>query len=158
MMAHIFNITIGQTFSGGFIDFILFGVLQGNAKTNWVMVPVIGSVWFALYYFSFTFIIKRKNLKTPGREDDDSAIIENIAGSERTEKIIEGLGGRNNIKDIDCCATRLRISVINNESVNETLLKATGARAVIIKGNGIQVVYGPQVTIIKTEIEEAIGC
>ncbi len=158
MMAHIFNITIGQTFSGGFIDFILFGVLQGNAKTNWVMVPVIGSVWFALYYFTFSFLIKRKNLTTPGREDDDSAIIENIAGSERTEKIIEGLGGRDNIKDVDCCATRLRISVIKGENVNEALLKMTGARAVIIKGNGIQIVYGPQVTIIKTEVEEAVGC
>lgn len=157
MMAHIFNITIGQTFSGGFIDFILFGVLQGNAKTNWMMVPVIGCAWFALYYFSFTYIIRWKNLKTPGREDEEEALIEELVGSDRTEKIIEGLGGRQNIKDIDCCATRLRISVIDPLKVNENTLKTTGSRAVIIKGAGIQIVYGPQVTIIKTEIEEAVG-
>lgn len=158
MMAHIFNITIGQTFSGGFIDFILFGVLQGNAKTNWMMVPVIGSVWFVLYYCSFTYLIKLKDLKTPGREDENEAVINHVVGTERTNKIIEGLGGRENIKDIDCCATRLRISVLDADKVDESILKATGSRAVIIKGCGIQIVYGPQVTIIKTEIEEAVGC
>ena len=75
MMAHIFQITIGQTFSGGLIDFILFGILQGNAKTNWIYVPIIGAVWFSLYYFSFKFLIEKFDLKTPGRAEDTDKIL-----------------------------------------------------------------------------------
>ncbi|GIP24462.1 glucose-specific PTS transporter subunit IIBC [Paenibacillus sp. J22TS3] len=161
MMAHIFQITIGQTFSGGLIDFILFGVLQGNAKTNWVLVPVIGAVWFCLYYFTFRFLIVKFDLKTPGREDESTAAdapAEGGAGSgSRAEDILAALGGKENIKDLDCCATRLRVSVNDPELVKQPELKNTGARAVIVKGSGVQVIYGPQVTVIKNEIEEYLG-
>ncbi|MFQ1999558.1 PTS transporter subunit EIIC [Aeromonas veronii] len=156
MLAHMLHITIGQTFSGGFIDFVLFGVLQGQAKTNWMLVPLVGIPWFCLYYISFRFMIQRFKFKTPGREDQQEETTDAV-GAERAKAIVIGLGGATNIKDVDCCATRLRVSVHNGESVSEGLLKQTGALAVITKGNGIQVIYGPHVTIIKNEIEELLG-
>ncbi len=158
MMAHIFQITIGQTFSGGFIDFILFGILQGNDKTNWLIVPLIGIPWFFVYYFLFTFLIKKFNFKTPGREDEDLAPATTMDNSsERAQTIITALGGSDNLTNVDCCATRLRISVNDPEKVDEALLKETGAKGVIVKGKGVQVVYGPHVTIIKNEITEIVG-
>ncbi|MBY6273983.1 MAG: PTS glucose transporter subunit IIB [Caldibacillus debilis] len=156
MMAHIFQITIGQTFSGGFIDFILFGILQGNDKTNWMFVPLIGIPWFFVYYFLFTFFIKKFDLKTPGREDDEETTV--ITGSaERAQRIIDALGGKENLVNVDCCATRLRVTVNDPGAVNEELLKKTGAKGVLMKGKGIQIIYGPQVTIIKNEISEIVG-
>lgn len=155
MLAHIFEITIGQTFSGGFIDFLLFGILQGNDKTNWIMVPIIGVPWFFLYYFTFKFAINRFNLKTPGREDEE--LEEYTNKTERAENIITGLGGQKNIKDIDNCATRLRVSVLDSELVDKDNLKRTGAKGVVISGNGVQVVYGPEVSTIKNEVEESLG-
>ncbi|CAH8705998.1 glucose-specific PTS transporter subunit IIBC [Paenibacillus thiaminolyticus] len=166
MLAHIFQITIGQTFSGGLIDFILFGMLQGQAKTNWLMVPVIGAVWFCLYYFTFRFLIVKFNLRTPGREeeaeggaakDGEASAGAASAGEARAQAVLQALGGQDNIKDLDCCATRLRVSVFQVDGVQEDKLKETGAKAVIVKGNGVQVIYGPQVTIIKNEIEEYMG-
>jgi PTS system maltose and glucose-specific IIC component len=157
MVAHILHITIGQTFSGGFIDFILFGVLQGNDKTNWLLVPVVGIVWFFLYYFSFSFFIKKFNLKTPGREEEGEATTTLTNKSERAQVIIGALGGVENLENVDCCATRLRVTVKNEKNVNEDVLKKTGAKGVLSNGKGIQVIYGPDVTIIKNEIEEIVG-
>lgn len=157
MLAHIFQITIGQTFSGGFIDFILFGILQGNAKTNWVIVPIIGVIWFFVYYFSFKFLIQKFNFKTPGREEVGETVVNITNKSERAETIIQGLGGKDNLQDVDCCATRLRVTVNNVDLVDDELLKKTGARGIVKKGKGVQVIYGPQVTIIKNEIEEIVG-
>jgi PTS system maltose and glucose-specific IIC component len=156
MMAHIFEITIGQTFSGGFIDFILFGVLQGNDKTNWMLVPVIGAFWFLLYYVTFRFLITKFNFMTPGRSDETVKTAD-IAASDRSTAIIAALGGDGNIETVDCCATRLRVTVNDNQHVREDLLKKTGAHGVVQKGNGIQVIYGPSVTIIKNEVQEALG-
>lgn len=153
MMADIFSITIGQTFSGGFIDFILFGILQGMDKTNWIYVIVVGIPWFFLYYFSFKFLIKRKNFKVLGREDDEKAAKQVIA-TDRAKTIVDGLGGAANIDIVDCCATRLRVTVKDHLVINDELIKQTGSKGIVKKGNGIQVIYGPQVTIIKNEIEE----
>ncbi|WP_412890101.1 maltose/glucose-specific PTS transporter subunit IIC [Bacillus sp. 1P06AnD] len=158
MMAHIFHITIGQTFSGGFIDYILFGVLQGNAKTNFIWVPLIGIVWFALYYVTFRMLIVKFNFKTPGREEEQLGGNEiTVSASERAGTITKGLGGVANIADVDCCATRLRVTVLDHQLVDEDILRSTGAKGVIQKGNGIQVIYGPHVTIIKNEVEELMG-
>ncbi|PNZ26488.1 PTS glucose transporter subunit IIB [Staphylococcus rostri] len=154
MMADIFNITVGQTFSGGFIDFILFGVLQGQAKTNYLWIIPIGLVWFALYYVIFRFLITKFNFKTPGREDE--AAVETVAKSERAQMIIEGLGGADNIEVVDCCATRLRVTLKDGALVDENKIKATESRGIIQKGNGVQIVYGPHVTAIKNEVEEAL--
>lgn len=155
MMAHIFQITIGQTFSGGFIDFILFGVLQGEAKTHWVYVLLIGIPWSFLYYFTFSFLIKKFNFKTPGREEKLEATTQTKGNqSERAVSIIVALGGMDNLEDVDCCATRLRVTVKDEHLVNEEALKETGSKGLIHKGKGVQVIYGPQVTVIKNEIEE----
>jgi PTS system maltose and glucose-specific IIC component len=156
MLAHMLHITIGQTFSGGFIDFILFGILQGEAKTHWMYVPLVGVPWFFLYYFTFRFMINRFDFATPGREKE-SVVETTLPQSERAQAIIKGLGGKENLEEVDCCATRLRVTVKQGSKVNEAALKATGARGVILRGNGVQVIYGPHVTIIKNEVEEILS-
>ncbi|EOU9539208.1 PTS transporter subunit EIIC [Cronobacter dublinensis] len=156
MLAHLLHITIGQTFSGGFIDFILFGVLQGEAKTHWLRVPLVGVPWFFLYYFTFRYLITRFDFATPGRGKETQAAVQ-MDASERAQAIVDGLGGRDNLQDVDCCATRLRVTVNDGRKVNEAALTATGARGVILRGNGVQVIYGPHVTIIKNEVEELLS-
>ena len=117
MVAHIFNIAVGLTFSGGLFDFIVFGVLQGNSKTSWVLLIPIGIIYFMLYYFSFKYLIKKFDLKTPGREIDNMklSIFKNPKASHRkllnkgieidkqSQLIVRGLGGRDNFTDLDCC-------------------------------------------------------
>ncbi|MBB6054930.1 PTS transporter subunit EIIC [Tolumonas osonensis] len=162
MLCHIFNVGVGQTFSGSLIDFILFGVLQGEHKTSWLNAIFIGLPLFPLYYFAFSGLIKKFQYKTPGREDnvDDVKLYTRKDVEERNNSkeaisasIIDALGGRNNISDLDCCATRLRITVSNSSLVNEQSLKETGAKGVIVKGNGVQVIYGPHVSNIKSRLE-----
>jgi len=160
MIAHILQITIGQTFSGGFIDFILFGILQGADKTNWVLVPLVGVPWFFLYYFSFKYLIIKFDFKTLGREDAEDLAVESAVPADHAEKsglIIKGLGGLANIIELDCCATRLRVTVKDSSKVSEALLKESGARGVLQSGKGVQIIYGPQVTIIKNELEEILN-
>lgn len=168
MLMHLFNVGVGMTFSGGLIDMSLFGILQGNDKTNWIMIVVVGIVYFIVYYFLFTFLIKKLNLKTPGREDDNeetklytradvNAKNEgSVAPSNDSVSalIAQGLGGLNNISDVDCCATRLRCTVHDAGKVEEAILKASGAAGVIIKGNGVQIIYGPRVSVIKSNFED----
>ncbi|MBY8908698.1 maltose/glucose-specific PTS transporter subunit IIC [Salinicoccus roseus] len=155
MMADIFSITIGQTFSGGFIDYILFGVLQGNEKTNFLYVIPIGIVWFLLYYVTFRFMIQKMKLKTPGREEEDMTQVVNA--SERTLVLAKGLGGAENISELDNCATRLRVTLNDMDQVDEKAIKSTGSTGIVKKGNGIQVVYGPQVSNIKNDLEEYLN-
>ena len=149
MIAHILNIAVGLTFSGGLLDFFLFGILQGNEKTSWMLVIPVGIVYFLLYYFIFSFLIKKFDFKTPGREDDDT--------EELSQTISRGLGGKANISDVDCCATRLRITVIDPDKVNDALLKSTGASGVVHKGQGVQIIYGPRVTVIKSDLEDYLA-
>lgn len=203
MIAHMLNIAVGLTFSGGLLDLFLFGMLQGNDKTDWIKIIPVGILYFFLYYFIFRFMIKKMNLKTPGREEDDEDTklytkadvnagkegkkgIEtdgvnqiNDAGKNKgqTDKaygtgnrknnaensdsvsrlIVKGLGGKNNISDVDCCATRLRCTVYDMAKVDEKQLKSSGASGVIRKGQGVQVIYGPQVTVIKSNLEDYIA-
>ncbi len=172
MLMHIFNVGVGMTFSGGIIDLTLFGILQGNAKTHWIWIPIVGAVYFVVYYFTFYLMITKMNLKTPGREDegeetklftradfkaktgvgpDGSAPAGGISDPV-SALILKGLGGKGNLSDVDCCATRLRVTVLNADKVNDALLKQSGASGVIHKGNGVQVVYGPQVAVIKSNL------
>ena len=176
MIAHVLNIAVGLTFSGGILDLFIFGILQGNAKTSWMRILPVGIIYFLLYYFIFSFLIKKYDFKTPGREDDDEETklytkadvnARNTANSRQSETdgkqggtddeksaaIARGLGGKKNITSVDCCATRLRCSIENPELVDEKLLKATGAVGVVKRGQGIQVIYGPQVTVIKSNLE-----
>lgn len=172
MIAHMLNIAVGLTFSGGFLDFFLFGILQGNEKTSWIRVIPVGIVYFFLYYFIFKFMIRKFDFKTPGREEDDAetklytkadvnarkaaAGQEQISAGEDSvsEAITRGLGGKKNISDVDCCATRLRCTVHDAARINDSILKATGASGVVHKGNGVQVIYGPNVTVIKSNLED----
>ncbi|WP_053363384.1 maltose/glucose-specific PTS transporter subunit IIC [Bacillus sp. FJAT-27251] len=154
MMADIFNITVGQTFSGGFIDFILFGILQGVDKTNWPYVLLVGIPWFFLYYFTFRYLIRKKNFKVIGREDKEESTGQQVSATDRAKTIVEGLGGRENIEVVDCCATRLRVTIKDEHQVKEDILKQTGSKGIVKKGTGVQIIYGPQVTIVKNEVEE----
>lgn len=171
MLMHVFKVGVGMTFSGGLIDMFLFGIMQGNAKTNWIWIVIVGVVYFIVYYLLFSFLINKLDLKTPGRDDSDEvklyrrsdveakkkgeAKADNVNSSdELSEMICKGLGGKKNISDVDCCATRLRCTVYKAELVNDSLLKNTGASGVVHKGNGVQIIYGPRVTVIKSNFED----
>lgn len=172
MLMHIFNVGVGMTFSGGAIDLTLFGILQGNQKTNWIWIVIIGLIYAVVYYFVFYFMITKMNLATPGREADDiepKLYRRSDVDAAKSEKnsaggavdmisalILKGLGGKDNLSDVDCCATRLRITVIDIEKVTDSLLKESGASGVIHKGNGVQVIYGPRVSVVKSNLEAFI--
>ncbi len=169
MLMHLLGVAVGMTFSGGLIDLTLFGILQGNAKTNWVMIPVVGVFYFIVYFLLFRFLIRWRNYLTPGREPEGDVKLYTRADynkkkEQKEEKtahavsrlILDGLGGRENIATLDCCATRLRVTVKDPTLVSDTRLRESGASGVIRKGSGVQVVYGPQVTVIKSELEDYI--
>ncbi|MGN1304367.1 MAG: glucose PTS transporter subunit IIA [Oscillospiraceae bacterium] len=171
MLMHILNVGVGTTFSGGVIDLTLFGILQGNEKTHWIWIVLVGLVYAVVYYFVFYFMIKKFDLQTPGREPDDvepKLYRRNDLESAKNEKssggndvvsalILKGLGGKENLSDVDCCATRLRVTVKDQNLVKDRLLKESGASGVIHKGDGVQVVYGPQVSVIKSNLEDFIS-
>ena len=171
MLMHIFNVGVGMTFSGGLIDLTLFGALQGNAKTHWIWIVLVGIVYFVLYYVTFHFMIVKMDLKTPGREADDEetklftrsdfkaktgvgpdGASQASSSDPVSAMILRGLGGLANVSDVDCCATRLRVTVTDPDKISDALLRQSGASGVIHKGNGVQVVYGPQVAVIKSNL------
>lgn len=168
MLMHIFRVGVGMTFSGGLIDLTLFGILQGNEKTNWIWIVIIGLLYAVVYYAVFSLMITKLNLKTPGREAEDQEVKlytrkdlnekkARAAGDSKRDGvsalIVKGLGGKSNLSDVDCCATRLRITVHNPDAVSDELLKQSGASGVVRKGNGVQVIYGPQVSVIRSNLE-----
>ena len=173
MLMHIFKVGVGMTFSGGLIDLTLFGILPGNGKTNWIWVPIVGIFYFIVYYFLFYFLIKARNYTTPGRETVGETKLytradynEKKSGGTKDsdsraaglpQRITEGLGGRDNIHSLDSCATRLRVTVRDPNLVDEAILRETGAAGVIRKGGGVQIIYGPTVTVIKSELDEYLG-
>jgi len=167
MLMHLLNVGVGMTFSGGVIDLFLFGVLQGNEKTNWLMIPLVGVFYFIVYFLLFRFLIQKRNYTTPGREEDDSETKlytradfnakKQKADAGISQLILEGLGGADNLAGLDCCATRLRVTVKDPSLVREEPLKKSGAAGVIRKGGGVQVVYGPQVAVIKSELEDYLN-
>ncbi|WP_160686651.1 PTS transporter subunit IIABC [Clostridium sp. C2-6-12] len=166
MLMHMLGVGVGMTFSGGLIDLFLFGILQGNAKTSWTWIVIVGIGYFVVYYLLFTFLIKKFDLKTPGRDDSEEVKLyrrsdleakknaQNGEIDELSAMICQGLGGKKNISDIDCCATRLRCTVHKADLVSEALLKKTGASGVVKKGVGVQIIYGPRVTVIKSNLED----
>lgn len=172
MLMHILNVCVGLTFSGGIIDMFLFGVLQGQAKTNWLMFIPVGLIYFTVYYFMFSFLIRKLDLKTPGREKEDKEIKlytradmaaehqkegEETDGSDLSALIAAGLGGKENIKDVDCCVTRLRCTIADPSKVNDRMLQKSGSRGIVKKGDGVQIIYGPMVTVIKSNLEDYLA-
>ena len=177
LLCDLFDVLIGTTFSDGLIDLILYGILPGNAKTHWIRVLPLIAIYFVLYFFVFRTFILKKDLKTPGREGDDEEVKMiskeeyrkatgvGVAGGKaaaanvdpKSAAILKGIGGLDNLTgDIDCCATRLRLTLKDASKVDQPLLKGTGASGVVVKGNGIQVIYGPSVTIVKSNFEELV--
>ncbi|QYF75199.1 PTS transporter subunit EIIC [Cryobacterium sp. PAMC25264] len=174
-LADILDIRLGNTFSGGAIDFTLFGILQGNDQTNWLLVLPIGAVWFALYYFSFRFAIKRFKIGTPGHLEDTIGAIEPEAqddpalvpvtvggGGETTiqkeaARVLEALGGAANLEEVDACITRLRVSVKDPTKVDKPALRKLGATDVFEVRGGVQAVYGGKAILYKSAINESLG-
>ncbi len=167
MLMHILNVGVGMTFSGGLIDLVLFGVLQGDAKTGWVRIVVVGLIYAVVYYFVFYFMITKLKLKTPGREESgeetklytrrDVEARRSASSDDPSETILRGLGGSVNIADLDACATRLRVTLRDPSLVSEKLLRESGASGVIMSGNGVQVIYGPRVSVVKSRLEAYIS-
>lgn len=159
--ADILNIRIGNSFSGGFIDFLLFGILQGNDKTNWFKVILFGLVWAVVYYVVFTFCIKRFKVPIPGLlVEETSATTEAKQGGSLHEEaltILNALGGPENIETVAACATRLRVAVKDKAKVDQKTLKDLGAVAVLEVGGGIQAVYGGKADLYSQELNQILG-
>lgn len=155
MLMHMLNVGIGMTFSGGFLDFFLFGILQGNTKTSWLHVIPVGILYFIVYFIVFRVMILKFNYQTPGHEKDNAAPVNNA--DNKSQQILDGLGGLENISDLSCCATRLRVTLHQPSKLNKEKLLATGAAAVVANGDGVQVVYGPEVTVIHARLQDYIA-
>ena len=155
MLMHMLNVGIGMTFSGGFLDFFLFGILQGNTKTSWLHVIPVGILYFIVYFIVFRVMILKFNYQTPGHEKDNAAPVNNA--DNKSQQILDGLGGLENISDLSCCATRLRVTLHRPSKLNKEKLLATGAAAVVANGDGVQVVYGPEVTVIHARLQDYIS-
>lgn len=155
MLMHMLNVGIGMTFSGGFLDFFLFGILQGNTKTSWLHVIPVGILYFIVYFIVFRVMILKFNYQTPGHEKDNAAPVNNA--DNKSQQILDGLGGLENISDLSCCATRLRVTLHRPSKLNKEKLLVTGAAAVVANGDGVQVVYGPEVTVIHARLQDYIA-
>lgn len=180
MIMAMLDVFIGMTFSGGLIDFVLFGLLPAGAgvATHWYWVLVVGVVYFAVYFFVFSFLIKKLNLKTPGREDDNEEVklfskkdfqernggaAEKSAATgtgewkEKAPLVLEALGGEENIENIDACITRLRVEVKDTAKVDKDRLKALGAAGVMEVKGGVQAIFGGNSNTLKNHILDIIG-
>ena len=155
MLMHMLNVGIGMTFSGGFLDFFLFGILQGNTKTSWLHVIPVGILYFIVYFIVFRVMILKFNYQTPGHEKDNASPVNNA--DNKSQQILDGLGGLENISDLSCCATRLRVTLHRPSKLNKEKLLATGAAAVVANGDGVQIVYGPEVTVIHARLQDYIA-
>ena len=165
-LADIMNIRIGNSFSGGLIDYLLFGVLQGKDKTNWPNVLIIGVIWFFLYFFIFSFCIKKFHVNIPGIQTDqnvncdtnlDKISVNSNKLHDEAILIISALGGADNIKTISACATRLRISLKDNKQINENILKQLGSPGILKVAGGIQAIFGSKADLYSQEINDILS-
>ena len=155
MIMNMLNVKIGMTFSGGLIDFLIFGVIPN--RTRWYLVIVVGLAFAIVYYVLFRFAIRLFNLKTLGREDDDEIINENLQRSDLAVGVLNALGGKENINHLDACITRLRVTVNDVSKVNSNELKRLGAAGVMQVGENIQAIFGPKSDTLKSEIKDVIA-
>lgn len=155
-IADILRISIGNTFSGGIIDFTLFGILQGNAKTNWLREIPFGAIWAVLYYTVFRVLITKFNIPTPGRNDDEDdkeiKVTTKSSINEEAKEVVAALGGIENIDDIDACITRLRVSIKDISKVDKNKLKKIGATGVLDVQGGVQAIFGAKAILYKNAI------
>lgn len=156
MIMHLLDVKIGMTFSGGVIDFLLFGVLPN--RTDWWLVVPVGLVFAVIYYFGFRFAIKKFNLMTPGREEtNETEKTTAAATSELPYEVLKALGGKENLANLDACITRLRVSVKDSSQVEKETLKKLGASGVMQMGDNIQAIFGTRSDQIKTQIQDIIS-
>ncbi|RIO63627.1 PTS glucose transporter subunit IICBA [Staphylococcus haemolyticus] len=150
LIMHLLGVKIGMTFSGGFIDYVLYGLLNWD-RTHALLVIPVGLVYAVVYYFLFNFAIKKFNLKTPGREDEEQEI-RNSSVARLPFDVLDAMGGKENIKHLDACITRLRVEVNDKSKVDVQGLKALGASGVLEVGNNMQAIFGPKSDQIKHDM------
>lgn len=163
-ISQILPVRMGFGFSGGFIDLVL-GWANPMAQNPW-MILIMGVAWFFIYFFVFYVVIKRFNLKTPGREDDDileegtdldPAVKDDIYLS-TAGRFLTALGGKENITELDNCATRLRMEIADVSKVDEKALKQAGAAGTMkAGGHSVQVIYGLNVQFVKDAMERIMS-
>ncbi|MFG6117490.1 glucose-specific PTS transporter subunit IIBC [Halobacillus sp. MO56] len=154
MTMSLLDVKIGQTFSGGLIDFILFGILPN--RTDWWWVIIVGLVFSVIYYFGFRWAILKFNLATPGREDEEVDADEDSEIGDLPYEILSAMGGQENIAHLDACITRLRVSVNDKGEVDKNRLKKLGASGVMEVGNNIQAIYGPRSDSLRGQMQDII--
>lgn len=159
--ADILNIRVGNSFSGGLIDFLLFGVLQGNDKTNWLKLIPFGLAWAIIYFIVFTFFLKKFKVAIPGMIEEKEVVSEinlnkNTSLHEESLMIIKALGCEENIESVEACATRLRVAVKNGQNVDKQAIKQLGATAVFEVKGGIQAVFGGKADLLSQEINQIL--
>ncbi|WP_333781215.1 glucose-specific PTS transporter subunit IIBC [Oceanirhabdus sp. W0125-5] len=154
MLMHVLNVKIGMTFSGGVIDYLLFGVMPN--RTSWWLVIPVGLVFAVVYYFLFRFAIRKWNLMTPGREEDEEVEVksESVEGEELAAKVLEAFGGKENISKLEACITRLRVTVNDITKVDKAQLKKLGAAGVVEIGDNLQAIFGPKSDTLKSQIKD----
>lgn len=162
MTMHILDTKIGMTFSGGLIDYMIFGVIPN--RTPWWNVLIVGVIMAVIYYFGFRFVIRKFNLRTPGREEASASAAESGSGSAGGSSrdnlplhILTALGGQSNIAHLDACITRLRVEVKEKGSVDKARLKQLGASGVLEVGNNIQAIFGTRSDTIKSQIQDIMS-
>ncbi len=157
MLMSMLHLMIGNI-QGGAIDLVVFGIL-GGSKTQWWWTLALGAIYIPLYYYGFRFIILRMRVETPGRETEEAQPdSKTVTADQRTQVIISGLGGESNIEEVDCCFTRLRVRVKEMKEVVDQKLMTTGANGVNrVSDHDVQVIYGPQVEKIASEVKTALG-
>jgi PTS system glucose-specific IIC component len=145
----LLGIKHGFTFSHGLIDYVVLFPKSHNAL--WLF--VLGPIWGALYFGVFTFLIRKLNLPTPGREAvEEAVVVHSAGGDEFALQIVRALGGRSNIVNLDACITRLRVKLKDSSKVSADKLKALGAAGVVMVGDGVQAIFGTRSDVLKTEI------
>lgn len=154
MIMQILNVKVGLTFSGGLIDFILFGVLPNRTKWRWII--IVGIIFAAIYYIGFRYIIRKLDLKTPGREREESEIDIDITDGDLAYNVLDAFGGVKNIKYLDACITRVRVTVKNISLVNRSKLKSLGSADLMIIGDNIQAIFGPKSDMLKEQMKDII--
>ncbi len=183
-IAYQLDIHLGFSFSAGLIDFLLYGTAP--AAKNIPLLIIMGIGFFLVYYFLFRFVIKRWNMRTPGREPEDEFDAEQAANltdgsgsttvspgsaltmgggtalatrpvvDSKAEQLIAAFGGRDNLVNVDACITRLRMEVADKSQVDKARLRALGAAGVIEVGNNVQAIFGTQAESLKSDINDAL--